>query len=465
MNHGIALIAGGALLSVRPWMLALLALGGCASFAPRPLDVPAELERVQTKTEGDVTASVAILTDEQARRHFGVNLAQEELHALWLSLRNESPYTLWFLRNLIDPDFYPADEAAHLFRGRLSDAGFERLRQYFRDESMRVMLPPHTVTEGFVFVPRKEGGRYVDVRLARDAFEAGLEQERAEASEDAPPESAFHQVRLGFAVPLPDGLFDYERLDTAHTYADIELPDLDTDLLRKRLEELPACATDADGEEQGDPLNVVIVGEGTEVLNALSRGGWSFTHRITLGSLRRLIGAAIGGRSYPVAPVSNLYLFGRKQDIALQRARKSISQRNHMRLWLAPFLHEGRQVWVGQVSRDIGIKITLASSTLTTHVIDPEVDLTREYLLHNLLAEGFVERFGFVTGAPVASRTQPALNLTGDPYFSDGKRLVIMLSPLPVPYEWVRSLLWERSGSPVAQGQTEKAGEKVRPIE
>lgn len=70
-----------------------------------------------------------------------------------------------------------------------------------------------------------------------------------------------------------------------------------------------------------------------------------------------------------------------------------------MRLWLAPFLHEGRQVWVGQVSRDIGIKLTFKSPSVTTRIIDPEIDLAREYLLHSLLAEGFVVRFGLVTGA------------------------------------------------------------------
>jgi hypothetical protein len=102
---------------------------------------------------------------------------------------------------------------------------------------------------------------------------------------------------------------------------------------------------------------------------------------------------------------------------------------------------------------------------LTTHVIDPEVDLAREYLLHSLLAEGFVEKFGFVKGSNAATRTQPASNLTGDPYFSDGLRLVIMLSPNPLPLVEIRNLRWEQSSAPVAEGQSEEAGRYVRPIE
>jgi hypothetical protein len=222
---------------------------------------------------------------------------------------------------------------------------------------------------------------------------------------------------------------------------------------------------DADGENLGDPLNAVIIGDSHEVLAALTRSGWSFTHRISLGTVSRMVGSAIGGTAYPVAPVSNLYVFGRKQDFALQRARPSISQRNHSRFWLAPFTYNGSQVWVGQVSRDIGIKVTPKSPSLTTHIIDPEVDLTREYLLHSLLDGGLVERFGFVKGSRPATADDPAFNLTGDPYFSDGLRLVIDLSPHPRPYHDVHSLLWERSVAPMAEGQSESARRYVRPLD
>lgn len=455
-------------LSVRilPAMLLTTVLVGCATgtFKYEPLSTPAELNGVQTKTLESVSVSVAILTDEQARAHFGAQLGASSVQAIWASVRNASPYTLWLLRNAVDPDVYPPDEAAVIVKKAVPDSEFERLRQRFRDESLRMKMLPGMITEGYVLVPSAVGGRYVDIRLVRDAYE--LSQERANNDDfgSAPAEVAELQLRFGFALPLPDGIFDYERLDTSLTYAGMTLPDFDADALRTALEALPCCATDADTENNGDPLNVVIIGDGHDVMNSLSRSGWSFTHRITLGSVRRVVGAALSGDSYPVAPVSNLYLFGRKQDFALQRARASIAQRNHMRLWLAPFRYEGRQVWVGQVSRDIGIKLTLESPSLTTHIIDPEIDVTREYLLHALLAQGFVERFGFVAGAPVAPRTQPLKNLTGDPYFSDGMRLVVMLTPDPVAYDDVRNLLWEQSSAPLAEGQTEAADKNVRPI-
>ena len=157
------------------------------------------------------------------------------------------------------------------------------------------------------------------------------------------------------------------------------------------------------------------------------------------------------------APVSSLHALGRKQDIALQRGRSTISQRNHMRLWLAPFRCEGKPVWIGQVSRDIGVKLTSKSPTLTTHVIDPVVDESREYLLQSLLLHEAVDRFAFVRGVGAATLDEPRHNLTGDPYITDGMRMVVWLSEKPVVPENAINLGWNESTDPVREGKGEDA--------
>ena len=58
--------------------------------------------------------------------------------------------------------------------------------------------------------------------------------------------------------------------------------------------------------------------------------------------------SALSGDRYPNAPVSDLYLFGRPQDLALQKARDNIHQRNHLRLWLSPIHYCDKRVWVGR---------------------------------------------------------------------------------------------------------------------
>jgi hypothetical protein len=444
--------------------LPLVAIAAPA-FAPDLLETPAELRDLQSKTVGSVTVSVSILTDAQARQHFGVDFRRHELQALWVSVRNGSTRRLWFIRNVLDPDFYSADEAALLSKGDVARGARQGLQQHFRDESIRARLEPRTVTEGFVYLPRIEGGRYVDIRLHHDAHDAAETSTEALAASARTADALPWELRFEFALPLPDGDFDYERLDPTRTYAGRTLPNLSLEELRATLEQLPCCAANASGSGEGDPLNVVIVGDADTVLHSLTRAGWSFTHRVDFRTVRREVAAAVASDSYPVAPVSSLYAFGRKQDVALQRARRSISQRNHMRLWLAPFRYENQSVWLGQVSRDIGIKVTPKSPTLTTHVIDPQVDTTREYLLHSLIAQGFVDRFGFGKGSGAGTPAKPRYNLAGDPYHSDGMRLVLMLSPEPVRPEQVRNLRWERSAAPIAEGQGDAALRHVRPID
>jgi len=446
-------------------ILALLGVGvsGCATVHPqRSLVMPDELHDVQSRTEGAVTVSVSILRDDQARQHFDADLAKHDVQVLWVRVRNESARQLWFIRNILDPDFFSADEVALLLNKATSSRAHGRLRQQLHDDSMRVAIAPRTETEGFVYLPRVEGGRYVDLRLQLDAY--GEEKERVMQSEPANVERQ-RELRFEFAVALPDGHFDYERLDGARTYAGLEFQNLTGDELRRRIEALPCCAVNKIGDGNGDPLNIVLVGDRNEILNSLSRSGWSFTHRIDFRTVRRMVGAAIAGDDYLVAPVSDLFAFGRAQDLSMQRARHSISRRNHMRLWLAPFLFENRSVWVGQVSRDIGIKITSKSSTLTTHIIDPQVDATREYFLHSLMAQGFVDRFGFAKGGAFATPETPRFNLTDDPYFSDGLRVVVILAPQPVAPDRIRSLLWERSAAPIAEGQSEAARRNTRSID
>ena len=96
--------------------------------------------------------------------------------------------------------------------------------------------------------------------------------------------------------------------------------------------------------------------------------------------------------------MSALYLFGRPQDIALQRTRHSINERIHLRLWLSPLSFAGCPVWVGQVSRDIGVRFTLTTLNLTTHRIDPDVDESRDYVSEDLTLAGLVRAAGYVAG-------------------------------------------------------------------
>jgi hypothetical protein len=136
-------------------------------------------------------------------------------------------------------------------------------------------------------------------------------------------------------------------------------------------------------------------------------------------------------------------VFDRREDVALQKARSTINERIHARLWLTPYTFESRRVWIGQVSRDIGVRLTDQTWNLTTHKIGPDVDFDRAYLLQDLLMSGFVERYGFVEGVGAAAASTPRTNLTGDPYYTDGLRLVVFLSTQTKRLTETARLPWE----------------------
>jgi hypothetical protein len=408
-------------------MLAAL-LSACASFEPQPVDVESGPGEIHSLTRDGITVSTTILSDEQALRLYGVDLADAGLQAIWLRVQNDTERAQWLLVSALDPNYFPPDEAAALFHPSLSEADEQAATRRFRDLAVPLKTAAGTASEGFVLAPRHEGGRYVMVKLV----------------------SSRSIANFGFAVTLPDGDFDFERLDPAQIYGERELPSLDLTALREELRRLPCCVTDESGERDGDPLNLVLIGDIEDVLAGISRAGWSFTHRIDLKTVKRMIGAALSGGSYAVAPVSPLYFNGRSQDIALQRARNTIVQRNHLRLWLAPFRFEGQSVWVGQVSRDIAVKATTKSPTLTTHVIDPNVDEAREHLLQSLMVVGAIERFAFVEGMAPVPPEAPRKNLTDDPYYTDGLRFVAMLAGDRVtPPEDMEFLEWRESADPL----------------
>ena len=112
-----------------------------------------------------------------------------------------------------------------------------------------------------------------------------------------------------------------------------------------------------------------------------------------------------------------------------------------MRLWRAPVSYRGLPVWVGQISRDIGVKFS--SKTFVTHRIDSVVDEARTYLVLDMLESHHLAQFGLVSGVGVSTTEAPRYNYTEDPYFTDGLRAVLILSDTEVAFDDLVYLEWE----------------------
>jgi LssY C-terminus len=251
-----------------------------------------------------------------------------------------------------------------------------------------------------------------------------------------------------FILFTPDLAADHRRIDLDSLYGPDEMREVDEAELRAALEQLPCCPTNADGSLPADPLNFVLIGDSNAILAALVRAGWDETEILSAGSAAATAESFLFGSRYRYSPVSPLYLFDRPQDAAFQKARDNINRRNHLRLWLAPLRHDGQDVWIGQISRDIGVRFTTSTWNLTTHAIDPDVDAERWYLAQDLASVNALSKYGLVGGVGVSTMTEPRVNAGGDPYFTDGLRAVLFIPSEPAPITDVEWLEWREEPMP-----------------
>jgi hypothetical protein len=398
----------------------LFFIQGCATTTP-PVDPLAYKNRTKSSVKEDVTVTVAVPTISEARAIYGVRLASKHIQPVWLEVKNDSADTYWFLPSGLDPAYYAPSEAAFAFHTD-SDEANRQLDEKFQKLNFQNPILPQSTQAGFVLVNLDEGFKAVDIDLI------STEAVRSFSYIIADPE-----FRADFK------LVDFEALYTAEDIVNIE----DEEALRRVLEELPCCTTNADGNEDGDPLNLVLVGESNDLVPALVRRNWHTTEITWSRAILRTIRSFLQGERYRYSPISALYVYGRPQDVGWQKARGTIHERNHMRFWLSPIRFRGQKVWVGQISRDIGVKLTLKSSTITTHVIDPDVDEARRYFVEDMAYSQAMAKVGYVKGVGVVSKETPRMNLVGDPFYTDGLRAVLFFEARPYTISEIKHFYWE----------------------
>jgi hypothetical protein len=389
-------------------------------FNPKPLDEVPFMERAQTKQDGGVRVTAAVLTSQECVAKFGANLYRRNIQPVWLEIENKTDKSLRFLPLGLDPAYFTPLESAYLSRFAIRKSDHDEMDRYFYERSVGYYIAPGDKISGFVYSNLDEGTKAFNVDII---------------GED--------QVirNFTFFIPVPGIRVDHHDVDWDNLYAQAEIIDHDEAGLREALEDLPCCTTNKKGTEQGDPLNIVVIGDLEDVYYAFIRAGWDETETIYRASIIKTVRSFLFGGRYRYSPISALYVFGRAQDVALQRARSSIHERNHLRLWLTPMRFEGKYVWIGQISRDIGVRFT--SKTITTHKIDPDVDETRNFLIQDLWYSQGLKTFGFVKGVGAAPYSEPRGNLTGDPYFTDGLRAILWVSSQPAAFSDVGWLDWE----------------------
>src|SRR5205823_14147441 len=164
-----------------------------------------------------------------------------------------------------------------------------------------------------------------------------------------------------------------------------------------------------------------------EVIRIMLAAGWHPADPLTLRSSLEIAEAAVLKRSYDDAPVSNLYLFGRKEDLAFeQQVGADPRHRHHVRFWQSDKVDgDGRPIWVGSAVYDERVGVSHTTGQIT-HVTAASVDAERDYLFQCLektgdLAERYVEA-NF-------HKVHEGKNGGGDPWHTDGDLYVGVIKP------------------------------------
>ncbi|MCT7376975.1 LssY C-terminal domain-containing protein [Chelativorans salis] len=188
-----------------------------------------------------------------------------------------------------------------------------------------------------------------------------------------------------------------------------------------RRNRIPRVTRAADGLP-ADPVNVVLVGSQEQLRSAFAAAGWHVADTLTIRSAARMVVSFILDRSYPTAPFSALYLFGRRQDIGFQEdVGDSPRKRHHIRFWAANIDPEfgvsdlaywtrrlridpsQSHIWVGAGTTDTGFGLQSMTWQIS-HRVDRDADSEREHIVATLHGSGCIAEERYIeAGEPVGT--------------------------------------------------------------
>lgn len=172
---------------------------------------------------------------------------------------------------------------------------------------------------------------------------------------------------------------------------------------------VPAVTTTGDGWA-ADPVNIAVLARTEkDFVAAMQKAGWHIADKDTVKNSLREGWALLFDRPYLTAPFSNLYLFGRKQDLGFQiPVGNSPRNRHHVRFWrvdarnnpaeikkwnehqgfwrtlFKQFLRRKYSLWVGAAIYDNGAVAIRWRNGQITHRVHPDANAERDFIIESL---------------------------------------------------------------------------------
>jgi len=352
----------------------------------------------ETQSDGIITVSATVPGREQVRALFGLDLYAQGIQPVWLEIKNDGGGgDARFAPVSTDRYYFSPLEVAYMNRGGYSKKGKADMERRFYSTAMPRYIGAGETRSGFVFTHLDNGAKGFNV----DVYAEGK------------------AYLFTFLMRVPGFEPDYANVDFGAIYAPAEIATLDDVGLYESLKELPCCTTNGRSGEHRFPVNIVLVGEGEELLRALLQSGWVET------------------AASETSARDDDYYFGRRQDAIFRYDTLDRGSSYELRLWLAPVTADGERVWVGQVRHFFTLGGALRRA-------DADVDNARNLAAQKFLYGQAIERTAWLSGTAVVPVESFWDRLIGAPYFTDGYRIALWLTNDPVATQDIDYLQWDR---------------------
>ena len=94
---------------------------------------------------------MAVLSAEESRQLFGVNLAGQDIQPVWIRVQNADTVAYWLMSAGPDPDYFSPLEAAYAFHGTIGNSVNKQIDDHFKVLNFSNPIAPGTSVSGFAF--------------------------------------------------------------------------------------------------------------------------------------------------------------------------------------------------------------------------------------------------------------------------------------------------------------------------
>lgn len=375
-----------------------LILAGCAGkvYVYEPADTARFMSVAEQQSEGPIRVSATVPGREETTRIFGVDLYSEGVQPIWLQIENTGNALARYAPVSTDPDYFAPLEVAYTNRKGFSKESQDVMNERFHGSAMPRYVAAGETRSGFVFTNADTGAKGFNV----DVFSDG------------------ETYSFTFLLRVPGFEPDYAKLNLRELYTGDEVPNYESDALKEVMRGLPCCGGIEPGDDSGEPINLVLIGDGEDLLHALLRSGWRET------SVEE------------AATLQPSYLFGREQDAIFRYETLGDSSYYELRFWKAAFRSGAEDVYVGQARHFfpwIG----------AVNRLDADVDNARNFAAQKFLYGQVIRSIAWISGDEVVPATSLWEILVNTPYFTDGYRFISWLSGEPISIFEIEAKTWD----------------------